>query len=167
MGSQPRTTLPFRPVAAPTLLLVMLACSGGSKGNEGGASGRLELAVQGTPRAGTTVEIVLRNGTAKSYRYHVQAGCFDLTFLDATARKVKLLVRPHCDIATEKEVAAGASAVLYRGTFDECLTPGVGLEGCRESKPFAPGRYTVTGRFRSAADQTETTATATFEVRTS
>lgn len=124
-------------------------------------AGPLTLVLEDRYVAGTKVPVRLHNAGDVAYVYNPDYEACNMTYLDDTGRKFLVPEGTHCDLISFVEIEPGETVTLFTWDLDECTKD---EWGCVEEEPLDPGRYTIKGRFRPAAEGDPARVEATFTI---
>jgi hypothetical protein len=95
--------------------------------------------------AGETIDVVIENVGPRAHVFQsFYQACF-LSYVDSSGRRFIIPPGTHCDLLAEETIRPGERRKLFSWSLDECVKD---HWGCAESRPLAPGTYTIMGRFK-------------------
>lgn len=95
--------------------------------------------------AGETINVAIENIGTRAYVYQAYYQACFLSYFDSSGRRFIIPPGTHCDLLAKETIRPGERKNLFRWKLDECVKDDW---GCVESRPLAPGTYTIKGLFK-------------------
>jgi hypothetical protein len=96
-------------------------------------------------KAGEKINVAIENIGTRAYVYQAYYQACFLSYFDSSGRRFIIPPGTHCDLLAKETIRPGERKKLFSWKLDECVKDNW---GCVESRPLAPGRYTVKGIFK-------------------
>jgi hypothetical protein len=113
--------------------------------------------------AGETVTVAIENIGTKAYVFQSYYQACSLSYFDSKGRPFIIPPGTHCDLLAEETIRPGERKKLFTWKLDECVKD---AWGCVESRPLAPGTYTIKGLFKPKVAGPRARAETTFRIVT-
>ena len=113
--------------------------------------------------AGETVAVAIENIGTKAYVFQSYYQACSLSYFDSKGRPFIIPPGTHCDLLAEETIRPGERKKLFTWKLDECVKD---AWGCVESRPLAPGTYTIKGLFKPKVAGPRARAETTFRIVT-
>jgi hypothetical protein len=126
-----------------------------------GSRGPIRFVLDERYRAGETIDVVIENVGRRAYMFEsFYQACF-LSYFDSAGRRFIIPPGTHCDIRAKETIRPGERKKLFRWNLNECVKD---EWGCVESRPLAPGAYTIKGRFKPKGSGRPARVETTFRI---
>lgn len=161
-------------------VVALLASTGGDEERAGSASTRqgevpsttapaepqtgvvpIRLVLRDRYEAGETIDVAIENIGTRAYVFQSYYQACLFSYFDARGRRFIIPPGTHCDLLAEEAIRPGERKKLFRWKLDECVKDNW---GCVESRPLAPGTYTIKGLFKPKLAGPRARVEATFRI---
>jgi hypothetical protein len=110
---------------------------------------------------GETIDVVIENVGPRAYMFESFYQACYLSYFDSSGRRFIIPPGTHCDLLAEERIRPGERKKLFSWSLDECVKDDW---GCMESRPLAPGTYTIKGRLMPATGGRPARVKTTFRI---